>query len=304
MSLLEVSHLSKQYGSRWAIRDLTFSVETGQICGILGPNGSGKTTTLGILLGCTRPTSGTYGWLDTMGSDVVRTQIGALLEKPTFYPWLQAEANLQLTAVIRGITGRHAIEKALDQVGLLPHRQTLYQKFSLGMKQRLGIAAALLGEPPILVLDEPTNGIDAEGIAHMRALFMDFASRGKTLLVSSHILDEIEKICSHVVILNRGAIVAQGPIQEVLQAEATIEIAASDMDTLQRILTESTLIETCTKAGDVFRILPRDTACTVEEINRMLVSHHIFASHLIRRKQSLEHHFLSLVSSENGQVSV
>jgi ABC-type multidrug transport system ATPase subunit len=297
MPILETLALTKRYGPTFAIQDVQFSVGRGQICGILGPNGSGKTTTLAIALGCLRATSGQYRWFGQAPTAALRTRVGALLEKPTFYPWLSALQNLQVTAKIRGVEDKKAAARVLDQVGLLPHANASYSTFSLGMKQRLGLASALLGDPEVLVLDEPTNGIDAEGIAHMRAVFLALAAAGKTLILSSHILDEVEKVCSHVVILKSGRVLAQGAIGEVLQPEGGIEIAASDMNALHAALQTCPHLQKIERAGDLFHVFPASDDCTVEALNRWLVEHHVFASHLLRRKQSLEQHFLSLVSN-------
>ncbi len=298
MPILETLALSKRYDSKFAIQDVQFSVGRGQVCGLLGPNGSGKTTTLGIVLGCLRATSGQYRWFGEAPTAAQRTRVGALLEKPNFYPWLSASRNLQITAKIRGVEDdKKAIQRVLDQVGLLPHANTRYSTFSLGMKQRLGVASALLGNPEVLVLDEPTNGIDAEGIAHMRTLFLDLAAAGKTLILSSHILDEIEKVCSHVVILKSGRVLAQGAIGDVLQAEGGIEVAASHMEALGEILKTCPHLQKIERTGDLFHVYPLLDTFTAEALNEWLVQQQVFASHLVRRKQSLEQHFLSLIST-------
>lgn len=296
MQILETLALTKQYGTKFAIQDVQFSVGQGQVCGLLGPNGSGKTTTLGIVLGCLHATSGQYRWFGEAPTAALRTRIGALLEKPTFYPWLTASQNLQITAKIRGVESKHAVSHALTQVDLLASQHTAYSTFSLGMKQRLGVASALLGDPDVLVLDEPTNGIDAEGIAHMRTLFLQLAAAGKTLILSSHILDEVEKVCSHVVILKSGHVLAQGAIGDVLQPEGGIEVAASNMETLLVALQACPQLQKVEHRGDLCHVVPTSEEFTVEALNRWLVEHQVFASHLVRRKQSLEQHFLSLVS--------
>ena len=297
MPILETLALTKRYGPQFAIQDIQFSVGRGQVCGILGPNGSGKTTTLGIVLGCLRATAGQYRWFGEAPTAALRTRVGALLEKPTFYPWLSAANNLQIAAKIRGIADKKAVYHALDQVGLLSHTQAAYGSFSLGMKQRLGLASALLGDPEVLVLDEPTNGIDAEGIAHMRSLFLALAAAGKTLILSSHILDEIEKVCSHVVILKSGHILAQGSIEDVLQSEGSMEVAASNMVALQALLQSCDHLQKVERVGEFFRVVAVSEDFTVERLNQWLVDHQVFASHLVRRKQSLEQHFLSLISN-------
>jgi ABC-2 type transport system ATP-binding protein len=243
---------------------------------------------LGIVLGCLRATSGHYRWFGEEPTAALRTRIGALLEKPTFYPWLSASQNLQITAKIRRIEdGTQAVLRALAQVGLGRHGGDAYSTFSLGMKQRLGLASALLGDPEVLVLDEPTNGIDAEGIAHMRMLFLELAATGKTLILSSHILDEIEKVCSHVIILKAGHILAQGAIGTVLQPEDGIEVASSNMETLLAVLQACPHLQKVERHGDLCQVMPAVESFTVEALNRWLVEHHVFASHLAREGEEL-----------------
>ena len=202
-TILSVSNLSKNYGAVHALSDLNISIKKGDVYGILGPNGSGKTTTLGIVLGVTNASKGSYSWFDRGISYQLRKRIGCLLDKPNFYPYLNGFDNLKLVADIKQLKDPRIIEK-LEIAGIHNNANRKFYTYSTGMRQRLALAATLLGKPDVLVLDEPTNGLDPEGIADVRELIIKIANEGTTVIMASHLLDEVQKICSHVAVLKKG----------------------------------------------------------------------------------------------------
>jgi ABC-type multidrug transport system ATPase subunit len=212
-AILSLHGLSKRYGKVQALHNLSLEVQPGHIYGLLGPNGSGKTTTLGILLGITRPNQGHFTWFGAPPSAASRQRIGTLLETPNFYPYLSAVRNLEIVATLKQ-RGYDRIDEVLRQTGLYDRRTSAISTYSLGMRQRLALAAALVADPDVLVLDEPTNGLDPQGIADVRQLIRETGQRGKTIILASHILDEVEKICTHVAVLKQGVLLAEGSIHE------------------------------------------------------------------------------------------
>ncbi|MCB0349946.1 MAG: ABC transporter ATP-binding protein [Bdellovibrionales bacterium] len=292
--VLQVSGLSKKYGSLNALSDFNLEVKQGEVWGVLGPNGSGKTTALGILLGVTLPTSGTYEWFDKPPSAALRRRIGSLLEQPNFYPWFSAIRNLQIVAHLRGTVSLEEIENKLKLVGLWERRHEAYSKYSLGMKQRLAMASALIGEPEVLVLDEPTNGLDAQAIAEVRETILAVSRSGKTILMASHILDEVEKICSHVLILQKGKAIAKGTISEVLAAENTFEFAADDMEALRKVLEQFSGCRNLRIVGQHY-VADFDEKFTSAQLNKFMFDHGIYLNHLARQSHGLESQFLKLL---------
>ena len=222
--VLELQHISKSYGRIQALSDLSFSVPEGSVFGILGPNGSGKTTLLSIILDVLKADKGSFLWFGKPGSPDMRKQIGSLLETPNFYHYLSGANNLRVTQSISGRGTKEDIDDVLRKVSLLERKKSRFSTYSLGMKQRLAIAAALLGSPRVMVLDEPTNGLDPVGIAEIRELIKELNRKGFTIIMASHLLDEVEKICTHVAILKKGELVTQGSVDEVLVDEDIIEI--------------------------------------------------------------------------------
>src|SRR6188508_365069 len=200
MSILSLENISKNYGRVQALNGVNFEVQKGTVFGILGPNGSGKTTLLGIIMDILKPTSGSYRLLDETPTEVQRRQIGTLLETPNFYHYLSAVRNLKIAAAIKG-RGHDDIDHVLEVVNLTHRKNSAFSTYSLGMKQRLAIGSALLGNPDVLVFDEPTNGLDPVGIAEIRSLIKQLAQDGKSIIMASHLLDEVEKVCTHVAIL-------------------------------------------------------------------------------------------------------
>ena len=294
-SILSIQNISKSYGAIQALKDVSFDVPEGSVFGILGPNGSGKTTMLGIILDVLIAKSGRYNWFGGMPNDAARRQIGSLLETPNFYHYLSAFNNLEITAAISK-RGKDDRIRVLKQVGLLERMDSKFQTYSLGMKQRLAIGAALLGNPKVLVLDEPTNGLDPAGIAEIRELIRKLNKEGLTIIIASHLLDEIEKVCTHVAILKKGNLLLNGPVNEVLLSEDQIEVRAEDIDRLQQVLKEMTGIKKMNIANNTLQ-LTCETAITTLQVNEFCIKKGITLSHLMLRKKSLETKFMELTNN-------
>lgn len=294
-NVLEINGLSKRYKKVQALDNLSLTVRKGTIFGILGPNGSGKTTTLGILLGVIRQSSGTFSWFGNGDSDVSRTRIGALLETPNFYPYLSAERNLRITAKIKQLKHpEERIGKVLKIVDLYDRRNSRFRTFSLGMKQRLAIAAALLNDPEVLVLDEPTNGLDPQGIAEIRNLIRKIASDGTTILLASHQLDEVEKVCTDVVILRKGVKIREGKIGELMHATHQILVAAEETDRLSTLIDQMPGISRKEKTEHGFLLeVPEHMNST--QLNKYFFENGIVLSELREVRRSLEDQFLEII---------
>lgn len=292
--VLSIQNISKSYGSIQALKNVSFDVPAGSVFGVLGPNGSGKTTMLGIILDILIADGGTYSWFGGMQKDAARKQIGSLLETPNFYHYMSAIDNLEITAAIRQ-AGLEDRERVLQLVGLTERKTSKFQTYSLGMKQRLAIGAALLGRPKVLVLDEPTNGLDPAGIAEIRSLIKTLNKEGITIIIASHLLDEIEKVCTHVAILKKGTLLLDGPVDDVLRSEDQLEVRAADMHELQRILQSMDGITKIRLADNTLQL-----ACAPgiepEHVNSFCLGKGIVLSHLLLRKKSLESKFMELTS--------
>ncbi len=291
-SILSIQNISKKYGFIQALKDVSFDVPEGSVYGILGPNGSGKTTLLGILLDVLIASAGSYQWFGGIHSEDARKDIGSLLETPNFYHYMSAFDNLEITARIRGkgLDDRIAV---LKQVGLYERRNSNFQTFSLGMKQRLAIGAALLGKPRVLVLDEPTNGLDPAGIAEIRELIKNLNKDGYTIIIASHLLDEVEKVCTHVAILKKGNLLLQGPVDAVLNNDDHVEVRAADMAGLKVVLEQMPGIRKIILADNTLSVLGAAGAGP-QDINAYCISKGIVLSHLALKKQSLESKFMEL----------
>jgi ABC-type multidrug transport system ATPase subunit len=300
MSVLETFSLSKRFGKIRAVRSLDLSVQQGNIYGILGPNGSGKTTTLGMILGVIHPDQGTFTWFGEPPTHLARRRIGVLLETPSFYPSLSAEKNLAVVASIKG-RGMDRIELVLKQVGLYERRNSPIQTYSLGMRQRMALAAALLTDPEVLVLDEPTNGLDPQGIADVRHIIQAVGEQGTTIIMASHILDEVEKVCTHVAVIKQGQLLAAGDITQVLQAENRILVGAADLNALREKLAGVPGILTIRPKGPLLELVVNELASPAE-VNRQLSERGMTLSHLQLQRKGLEETFLELVA-DDGQTA-
>lgn len=292
--ILTIDNLNKKYGKIHAVNNLSLDIHKGDIFGIMGPNGSGKTTTLGIILSVLNADSGTYSWFGEPNSKENRKRIGAILEQPIFYPYLSAWKNLSIIADIKEAS-QADIEKVLHTVDLYNRKDSKYRTFSYGMKQRLAIAAALLGKPEVLIFDEPTNGLDPKGIAEIRELIISIAKEGITIILASHLLDEVQKTCSHVAVLKGGQKLFAGKVSDVLNLKDSVEISANDNDKLMMVLHEYQQVIDMEKDGEKF-IVKLKEGTTILSLNQFLVKHGVIVTHLTSRKKSLEDQFLELLT--------
>jgi ABC-2 type transport system ATP-binding protein len=293
-TLLKVDKLSKQFGKLQAVSDLSFKIEKGSVYGLLGPNGSGKSTTLGIVLNVVNATSGSYEWFDGKASaKQALKKIGAIIERPNFYPYMSARENLELVCLIKQIPF-HAVDKCLKEVGLFDRATSKFSTFSLGMKQRLAIASALLSDPEILILDEPTNGLDPQGIHQIRTLIQRIAAQGTTILLASHLLDEVEKVCDQVIILEKGQCIYSGSVKEMAEQGSYILVGASDINEVIKVAGD---LEEVTVLGVQEGKLKITTTLSPTEVNRLFSSKSITLSHLSSHQKRLEELFLEITHS-------
>jgi ABC-type multidrug transport system ATPase subunit len=296
MPILTVENLSKSYGKIKALNEVSFSVPEGSVFGILGPNGSGKTTMLGTIMDILKPTSGSYKLFDEVPSNKHRRRIGTLLETPNFYHYLSGVKNLEIVAEIKQ-HGKEDIPKVLDIVDLTKRKDSKFSTYSLGMKQRLAIASCLLGNPNVLVFDEPTNGLDPVGIAEIRDLMKNLHKQGKTIIMASHLLDEVEKVCTHVAILRKGQLITSGAVNEILSNEDMVEVGAQNNETLIEALKNMPKqIRVSDDGGVVKAFFPVGTA-DLESINKYCFDNNIILNHLILKKKSLEARFFELTNN-------
>lgn len=292
-TVLKISNLSKNYGNIQAVRDVSFEVKKGEVYGILGPNGSGKTTTLAVVLGILNANGGSYQWFDEPLTKLARRRIGSLIETPNFYPYLTLWENLKIVAKIKDAP-EEDINHALGVANLLKRKHTKFGHLSLGMKQRMSMASVLIGNPEVLVLDEPTNGLDPEGFAEVRNIIQSQAQEGKTIIIASHILDEVEKVCSHVGILKSGELIANGKVGELLSSEETVFIQTEKMDELLDILNGSGLVNKVYKEGDDLAVV-LDSKYKSSDLSKFCFDKGFPLSKIVVKKQSLEDQFLQLV---------
>ncbi len=292
-TVLSINKLTKNFGKLCAVNQLDLEVQRGQVFGMLGPNGSGKTTTLGMLMGVVNPTAGSFNWFGEPATHLTRRKIGAVLEHPIFYPYLSGQKNLELNAMIKGADPNN-IAKVLDIVELSARKDDKYKTYSLGMKQRLAIASALVSDPIILILDEPTNGLDPMGIAEIREIIKRIASDGKTIILASHLLDEVQKVCTHFAVLKRGNLMHIGPVDDVGKGEEIVEVQAYH-DDLGVLLQEFIGSATIKKENGVFQVMMKEGFHS-KDLNRFLFDRGIVASHLATRKKSLEKQFLEILA--------
>jgi ABC-2 type transport system ATP-binding protein len=294
--ILKIQGLSKSYKNVRAIQNLNLEIRQGQAYGILGPNGSGKTTTLSIVTGIIHQDSGNFRWFGVEPESSQRKNIGSLIETPHFYPYLSLVKNLRIICDIKGLP-YNDIDRVLDTARLLERKKSKFSTMSLGMKQRLGIAAAMLGDPRVLVLDEPTNGLDPEGIAEVREIVIEQVEQGKTLILASHILNEVEKICKHVAILKRGELLADGPVKELLAETEIIEISCADNPSLKTKLESSGLVEEIDLENGLLVVTLKEKVQPAD-INAFAHANKAVLDHMLSRKRSLESQFLELVKEE------
>lgn len=292
--VLTIHNISKRYGAIQALNNVSFDVPEGSVFGILGPNGSGKTTLLGTILDVLKADAGTYQWFGGMKPADARKQIGAILETPNFYPYLSAVDNLEIAASIKH-RGQDDKLNVLEKVNLAARKDSKFQTYSLGMKQRLAIASALLGNPKILIFDEPTNGLDPAGIAEIRELIRTLHKEGFTIIMASHLLDEVEKVCTHVAILKKGQLLVSGQVDEVLHNEGIIEVRAEDMTALQQALSTMPGIRQIKATDGVLQLFCEEAIVTTA-VNQYCINKGIVLSQLVLKKKSLETKFMELTN--------
>lgn len=297
-TILSVNKLTKKYGYLTAVKDLSFNIEKGNVYGILGPNGSGKSTTLGIVLNVVNSSGGEFSWFGgTLSTHKALKKVGAIIERPNFYPYMTAIQNLKLVCKIKEVS-EDKIEEKLELVGLLDRKNSTFRTFSLGMKQRLAIASALLNDPSILILDEPTNGLDPQGIHQIREIIKKIAGQGTTILLASHLLDEVEKVCSHVIILRQGEKLYSGPVDGMLRSHGFFELKSTDNKSLVSYLGQHASFGSIKQEnGIVTAVLKEEMEAPT--LNQDLFNNGIILSHLVKRKESLEEQFLSLTNHTN-----
>lgn len=297
-TVLQILSLSKQFKNFQAVKSISLEIQKGQVYGLLGPNGSGKTTTLAMLLGVLKPTEGSFSWFNNGNAATNRKRIGSLLETPNFYPYLNAYDNLKIVATIKEVSDVSTrIKTVLERVDLVERGLRPFKTYSLGMKQRLAVASALLSDPEVLVLDEPTNGLDPMGIADMRELILSIANEGKTIIFASHILDEVEKICTHVGIMRNGELLTQGSMQDILKQKQYFQIKAEDMDLLRKELSNSSSYQLLQSDQTEYVLVESMERADGAALNKLLVSKGIFASEIRVYKKSLETIFIETVQA-------
>jgi ABC-2 type transport system ATP-binding protein len=293
--VLQTVGLTKTYGKLVALDQLNLEVQGGRVYGFLGPNGAGKTTTIDLVLKLITPTAGHVEMLGldmrTDGAETLRRS-GAVPEGQAYFPLLSARDNLKIWGAISGETSEKRRDEVLDLVSLLPRAKDKVRTYSQGMKQRLGLAAALLHDPELLILDEPTNGLDPAGIREFRQLFRDLAARGKTVFVSSHLLNEVELMCDEVAILQQGKLITQGDVRQLLRGGDALEIEVTDGDRAEQALRSLDWLGDVQRNGNRFVVgAPRERA---HEISRALAEHQVYLAELRPRESTLEEFFLEV----------
>lgn len=296
-TILSIQNLNKKFGHVHAVNNLSFEIQKGNVYGILGPNGSGKSTTLGIILNVVNRTSGDFKWFNgALSTHEALKKVGAIIERPNFYPYMTAMQNLALVCKIKEIS-EDRIEETLKTVNLYERRNSKFKTYSLGMKQRLAIASALLNNPEILILDEPTNGLDPQGIHEIRQIIKDIAADGTTILLASHLLDEVEKVCSHVVVIREGIKLYSGRVDEMSASDGFIDVKATGQnEKVLELLQAHENVANVNEEGDLLiAVLSKPT--TAEEMNTYFFEKGITLSHLVKRKPSLEQQFLTITNN-------
>lgn len=296
MTVLKITGLTKRYGAITAVNNLNLQITAGEVYGILGPNGSGKTTTLGTVLGIIQPDSGSFSWFDGRYGGDARMHIGSLLETPNFYPYLSPAKNLAITAHIKRITSPK-ISEILEIINLAHRRDSAFSTFSFGMKQRLAIGAALIGDPEVLIFDEPTNGLDPQGIAEVREIIQRIAAEGKTIIMASHILDEVEKVCSHVAIIKKGQLLASGEVGAILSNDRQVDIGTENLPRLRELLANIPGINRISEKNKLLQ-LQVNPELTAASLNKLAFDNGLIINHLVMKPKSLETEFLEITAGK------
>ena len=296
-TILSLQKINKKFGQIHAVNNLSFDIKKGNIYGILGPNGSGKSTTLGIILNVVNRTSGEFSWFNGNASmHEALKKVGAIIERPNFYPYMTATQNLKLICKIKGIS-TEKIEEKLKTVNLYERKDSKFSTFSLGMKQRLAIASAILNDPEVLILDEPTNGLDPQGIHEIREIIKNIAANGTTILLASHLLDEVEKVCSHAIVIREGKKLYSGKVNEMSASHGVFELQVeSDQEKVLLIVEKHPAIDKVSKDHKTI-IATLNKEMSASKMNKYLFDNGFIVSHLVKRKPSLEEQFLDLTNN-------
>ena len=296
-NISSISNLTKKFGYLTAVDDLSFTIKRGNIYGILGPNGSGKSTTLGMILNVVNKTAGDYNWFNgVLNTHQALKKVGAIIERPNFYPYMSAYQNLKLVCKIKGVSAE-AIDEVLETVGLVERKDSEFRTFSLGMKQRLAIDSALLNAPEVLILDEPTNGLDPQGIHQIREIIKGIAQKGTTILLASHLLNEVEKVCTHVVVLRKGKKLYAGRVDEMISSYGFFELKSSETSKLIEFIEKHPKISHYKQEDSLFTAF-LSAPLSAEDLIQSLFEKRIIVTHFIKRKESLEEQFLLLTDQE------
>jgi len=291
--LLQLDQLSKNFGSINAVDQLSLTLTKGKVYGLLGPNGSGKSTTLGMILNVINPTQGSFEWYQgRLSTHEALKKIGAIIERPNFYPYMSAFENLKLICKIKECP-YDSIEEKLTLVGLWERRNSKFSTYSLGMKQRLAIAAALLNNPDLLILDESINGLDPEGTNQIRKLINTISKMGTTILLASHLLDEVEKVCDEVIVLKKGVKYYQGPLDAITNSFGYFEVKATDPKALEEKLITLDPVKEVQKEQHLLVVYLKEEL-SEEKLFKELVAAELVITHFIKKHPSLETQFLTL----------
>ncbi len=299
--ILQTEQLTKRFSKRiLAVDGLDLQIPKGQVFGLLGPNGSGKTTTLGMILGVVSRTKGSYNWFGEGDDYKLRKRIGAILEQPNFYPFLSARQNLIVHSRIKDIR-KPDIDGLLRMVGLYERRNDPFKTYSLGMKQRLAIASAMLADPEVLIFDEPTNGLDPQGIAEIRQLILNIRDMNKTILLASHLLDEVQKVCSHFAVLRKGKKIYSGSVKDALESTNSVAVSADNMVLLVQTISSCPGVMSMERDGDILK-LQIEEAWSVAAINTYLVEHKVAVNYIQQKRSSLEEKFLEILKESDHSL--
>ena len=307
MPVIQTFNLTKRYGTRapksvLAVDRVSFVVEEGQIFGFLGPNGSGKTTTIGMLVGAIKPTGGAFSLFSASGPKglmAVRSRVGATLEAPNFYPYMSGRDNLRIAAAVKGV-GRPRVEECLELVGLSGRAKHGFKTYSLGMRQRLALAATMLNDPELIILDEPANGLDPQGIREIREIIHILRDRGKTIFLSSHLLAEVERTCSHVAIIRKGRVVKWGAVEAVVGEGNAVLLRAGDTNALALAM-ERYPDATSVRRTDEGIVADLNTGGPAS-VTRYLAGRGIYLSHLAPYRPSLEKVFIDVTRGDSQSM--
>ncbi len=299
--VLRTTGLSKSFGKLEAVKNLNLELRRGEVFGFLGPNGAGKSTTVGMILGLITPTAGSielFGVKQNGNRWAALRRIGAIVEEPSFYPYLSGWDNMHVLAESIGGIPKNKIEEVLERVGLADRAKDQYGHYSMGMKQRLGIASTLLRDPELIILDEPTNGLDPAGTKEIRDLIPRLAHESRAIMLCSHLLHEVELVCQNVAIIKQGTVIANAPIKELLSRGNQMQIRVDNMEEATGILSGLPWVKSVKREGDYLMIdIPPDHGAAV---NQALAQKGIFVSELINRTHSLENVFLQLTGGASG----